>query len=269
MNDHRASCVPASAQTIPVVGAPTAVARLEFIKSSGKGVSAFGPSLPFVSGCSFATSARRGRRCPTGAHAVAVSASLRLHCAARSGVAPQNSLRSLRSLRSNNRGESVVEARWRAPTPALRCSSPPKSPPPGSACRDLHRGSYSSQTTPRCLQRCVRAGCGAPLRRRGAQGSWPRAQRASTTDSSRLFERNERSECSEFCDGPRDRAPQGSRCAAPTASAKRRGLPARAFARADRRMQSGHSTATTGREQPFQATVAFHAPRKMRSAMDQ
>ncbi|HWI11809.1 MAG TPA: hypothetical protein VNU48_10800, partial [Burkholderiaceae bacterium] len=41
----------------------------------------------------------------------------RLHCAARSGVAPQNSLRSLRSLRSNSRGESVYEARAaRAPT---------------------------------------------------------------------------------------------------------------------------------------------------------
>jgi len=50
------------------------------------------------------------------------------------------------------------------------------------------------------LQRRVRAGCGAPLERREAQGSWPRAQRASSTDPSRLFERNERSECSEFGD---------------------------------------------------------------------
>ena len=56
------------------------------------------------------------------------------------------------------------------------------------------------------------------MRRRGAQGSWPRAQRASCSDSSRLFERSERSERSEFRDGPRVRAPQGS----PARSAGRR-----------------------------------------------
>ena len=221
-----------------------------------EGASAFGPVLPFADVCCAGMSARSGRRSPARAHAVAVAAARRLHCAARSGVASQNSLRSLRSLRSNTCDESVHEARWRAPTPALRCSSPPKSPAPGSTCRDLHRGSYSSKPPPRCLQRRVRAGRGAPLRRRGAQGSWPRAQRASITDSSRLFERNERSECSEFCDGPRDRAPQGSRCAAPTASAKRRGLPARAFARADGSRQSGSSAAATGREQPLAACDA-------------
>jgi len=189
-------------------------------------------------------SARRGKGCPPSAHAVAVAASRRLHCAARSGVAPPNSLRSLRSLRSNKRGESVLDARWRAPTPALRCSSPPKSRPAGSPCREVHGAWCSLQTPPRWLQRRVWAGCDAPVRRRGAQGSWPRAQRASTTDSSRLFERRERSERSELSDGPRDRAPQGSRSAAETASAKRRGLPARAFARADRRMQSRRSRRT-------------------------
>jgi hypothetical protein len=208
-----------------------------------------GPLLPFVCGCSVAASARRGRRCPARAHAVAVAAARSPHCAARSGVASQNSLRSLRSLRSNSCDESVHEARAaRVPTPALRCSSPPKSPPPGSACREVHGGGGSMQTAPPCQQRRVRAGRGAPLRRRGAQGSWPRAQRASITDSSQLFERSERSEHSEFCDGPGDRAPQGSRCAAPTASAKRRGLPARAFARANARTQSGHSTAAKGRQ---------------------
>jgi hypothetical protein len=213
------------------------------IKSSAwsyEDVAAFGPLRSFVGVHSLAASARRGRDNPAGAHSV--------HCAARSGVAPQNSLRSLRSLRSDNRGESVHEARAaHAPTPALRCSPPPKSPPPGSPCREAHGGWCSLQTPPRWLQRRVRAGCGAPLRRRGAQGSWPRAQRALPSDSSRLSERSERIERSEFCDGPRDRAPQGSRSAAPTASVKRRGLPARGFARADRRMQSGHSTATKGR----------------------
>ena len=208
----------------------------------------FGPFRLFVNVRSCTTSARRGKGCPLCAHAVAVAAARRLHCAARSGVAPPNSLRSLRSLRSDNRGESVLEARWRAPTPALRCSSPPKSHPAGSPCRDSHGGWRLRGSARWWLQRRVRAGCGAPVRRRGAQGSWPRAQRASTTDSSRLFERRERSERSELSDGPRDRAPQGSRRAAPTASAKRRCLPARAFARADRCTHSSRSTRTSGRE---------------------
>jgi hypothetical protein len=79
--------------------------------------------------------ARRGLRHPPGAHAAAVCASRRLHCAARAGVAPRNSLHSLRSFRSDNRGESDHEARWRAPTPALRCSPPQKSPLAGAARR--------------------------------------------------------------------------------------------------------------------------------------
>ena len=45
-----------------------------------------------------------------------------------------------------------------------------------------------------------------------------------------LFERSERSERSEFCDGPEDRAAQCSRRAAPTAAAKRSTPPARVFA---------------------------------------
>jgi hypothetical protein len=57
------------------------------------------------------------------------------------------------------------------------------------------------RTQPPPQQRRVWAGCGAPRRRREAQGSWPRAQRASSFDSSRLFERSERSSRSEFRDG--------------------------------------------------------------------
>jgi hypothetical protein len=191
---------------------------------------ACGPTRRSADVRSCAAPAHRGRGCPAGAHAVAVAAARRLHCAARSGVAPPNSPRSLRSLRSNNRGESVDEARWRAPTPALRCSSPPKSRPAGSPCREAHGCWCSLQIPPPFPQSGVRAGRSAPVERREAQGSWPRAQRASSSDSSRLFERSERSERSEFGDGPRDRAPQGSRCAAPTVSAKRCGLPAPAFA---------------------------------------
>ena len=164
--------------------------------------SAFRPLRLFARVRSRADCTRRGRRCPPWAHAGAAGAARRLHCAARSGVAPQNSLRSLRSLRSDNCGESVDDARWRAPTPALRCSSPQKSPPPGIACRECHRQSHASRRMPSMhLQRRVRAGCSAPLGRREAQGLRPRAQRELATDLSQLSERSERSERSEFCDG--------------------------------------------------------------------
>ena len=135
-------------------------------------------------------------------------------------------------------------------------------------CREAHRLSFLRARAPCWLQRRVRAGCGAPVRRRGAQGSWPRAQRASLTDSSPLSECSERSERSEFGDGPRDRAPQGSRRAAPTASPKRRSLPARAFARAERRTQCSRTPAATGRKQTPQTTAAFQVSRVARSAVE-
>jgi len=147
--------------------------------SSGRRLTACGSLPPFVVTCFLDVSARRGRRCPARAHAVAVGAARPLHCAARSGVAPQNSLRSLRSLRSNNRGESEVEARAaRAPTPALRCSSPPKSPPPGNACREAQARWRSLEApTPR-LQRRERPG------RRGRQEA--SAEQRSAAGSARL-----------------------------------------------------------------------------------
>ena len=122
-------------------------------------VAAVGPLLPVVGDRFLAASAHRGRRYPAGAHAVAVCASLRLHCAARSGVAPPNSLRSLRSLRSNSRGESDHEARWRAPTPALRCSSPQKSPLPGTARREAHQRWCSGEAPTASVKRSSLFGC--------------------------------------------------------------------------------------------------------------
>ena len=56
--------------------------------------------------------------------------------------------------------------------------------------------------------------CGAEERR--ARGL--RAQRATPSDLPLVFERRERSERSELCGRPRDRAPQGSRAAGPTAA---------------------------------------------------
>ena len=123
--------------------------------------------------------ARRDRRYPVRAHAVAVGAAHRLHCAARSGVAPPNSLRSLRSRHSNSRGESDHEARAaRVPTPALRCSSPQKSPAPGTARREAHPQWRAGQRPLPCLQRRERAG------RRGHQEA--SAEQRSAAGSGRL-----------------------------------------------------------------------------------
>src|SRR5262245_22212399 len=84
----------------------------------------------------FEALARRGGRYPAGAPTVAVGLAGRLRCASRSALAPRNSLHSLRSLRSNSRGESAVKARAaRVPSALLRCSPPHKSPPPGTAHR--------------------------------------------------------------------------------------------------------------------------------------
>ena len=158
----------------------------------------------------FTLGAGRGGRYPAGAHAVAVSAALRLRCGAHSGLAPRNSLRSLRSLRSNNLGESDERsARVRAPSPELRSSPPQKSPLPGTTHRTEMRVVFGEKigasAKPRAGVRRRRH-----MRRRGTQGSWPRAQRASTSDSWRLSERSERSVRSEFRHGPRERVPQGT-----------------------------------------------------------
>ena len=148
-----------------------------------------------------ATIERRGRRTLAGAHAAAVGAARRLHCDARSGVAPQNSLRSLRELRSDNRGESDNEARCaRRPRPCAsrrRRNRPCQGPPAANSTTELF-----ARQEPRCLgkgaggQPAARL-CAAEKRR--ARG--PRAQRASLSDSPRLFERSERSSRSEFCGG--------------------------------------------------------------------
>ncbi len=197
--------------------------------------------------------AHRGGRHPSGAHAVAVDAAHRLRppsqrlgappgknspqdclCPGdvhRPGVAPPNSLRSRCSLHSDSGGESVDEARAaRVPTPCLHSSPPQKSPPPGAARREAAERWSFVEKPPRFPQRRVGVGWGARGRRREAQGFRRRAQRASLTDSSRLFEQRERSERREFSDGPEDRASQGSRCEASTASVARASPPQRAFA---------------------------------------
>ena len=140
-------------------------------------LSAFGPLLSLNVRFRRA-SEQRDRRCPAGTHAVAVCAARRLHCGPcackrkgvrqahdspqglscvrgalhRPGVASQNSLRSLRSLRSNIRDESVYEARCaRRPQACAsrRHTNRPRRAPP-AAQGDV---GFSLRTTPACQQR--------------------------------------------------------------------------------------------------------------------
>ena len=79
-------------------------------------------------------------------------------------------------------------------------------------------------------QRRAWAGRGAPPRRREAQVSGPRAQRASLSDSARLSERSARRARSEFRDGATRPSIAGQSAPAPTAAVKRLRLPGHAFA---------------------------------------
>ncbi len=63
----------------------------------------------------------------------------RLHCAARSRGPSPNSLRSLRSTTFKQAATSQSTNALRAGPQALRCSSPQKSPPPGTARRECNR----------------------------------------------------------------------------------------------------------------------------------
>ena len=183
--------------------------------------------------------------------------SLRDDCAAvlGTGVAPPNSLRSLRSLRSDSRGESVHEARSRAPTPALRSSPRPREPPP----RTAHHEAPKRSATPRfgirstrirhtptaallAYDRCLCTPPSSPARARAGGGgcAWGGAEARRACGRARSAHRqltrgrcpsaaNAVSEASSAT-GPQDRAPQGSRRAAATADVARPSPPARARA---------------------------------------
>jgi len=121
----------------------------------------------------------------------------------------QNSLRSLRSLRSDSCAKSVHEARC-ARGLALLCSSAwhrGKSKQPNSQQPNTEQPRLTRS------RRFPAVGCSAaaPMRCREAQPAW--AACVSTrlpSDSARLSERSERSERSEFRAGPSGRASQGT-----------------------------------------------------------
>ena len=131
--------------------------------SSCGGVAACGPLLSFDFRSCVRRSARRGRRHPARAHAVAVDAAHRLRSGARFGVAFPNSLRSLCSLRSNSGNESVYEARCarrpRISAPHRHRNRPRRVPPAanakcgGGAQKERHGG--SAKARPGRVQRFV------------------------------------------------------------------------------------------------------------------
>jgi hypothetical protein len=203
---------------------------------------------------SVACSMRRSRWHPPRAHGGAVFAARRLHCDARPGVVPDNSLRSLRSLGSDTIRQVRARSALRAPTPALRFSrlagraghrgpalrqaqTVPrtvcvraqlhKSPLPGDTCRSSTTEVFARHATIGSAKACPgrRQRACESLRSGGFLAARFSALRALTCRI--LFERSERSE---LCDGPKARAPQGSRSEAQTASPKRCRLPGRTFA---------------------------------------
>ena len=210
-------------------------------------------------------SARRGRWYPPGAHAVAVGAARRLHCDARSAVAPQNSLRELRSLRSDNCGESVHEARCARRLRPCASRRPTNRP---------HRVPPAASSTMRCLstrKTTVFAKVRAGGRRRAF--AQPRSAGLAARARSALRELTRRSclnavsaaHAVSSATGPRDRASQGT-LAQRGQAAKRRRLPARAFARTALRTHSGRRESPTGRNAKFNARLRFacRGPRQAR-----
>ena len=170
----------------------------------------------------------------------AVGLAGRLHCDARTRVVPQNSLRDLRSLRSDSCGKSDHEARSRAPTPALRFSSPQKSPPAGSACREI---TPAAVLRPNTTSGSAKA---RPGRRRRASEA-PRSAGLVAARAARIVFLTRRGclnaarrERSEFGDGA-TRPSIAGESAQPTAAAKRRGLPLNSLRRHRKAaMPSGH-----------------------------
>jgi hypothetical protein len=137
---------------------------------------------------------------------------LRVPCDARVAGPWPNSLRSLRSLRSNKRPQVRARSARVRTRPATLCFSAapirPAQAPPGAL---RARGCFSVQAHAECSLARGRCGAGATVRSREAQGFWPRAYpHASSSDSQHRFDHSERSERRALCSGPEDRASQGT-----------------------------------------------------------
>ena len=123
----------------------------------------------------------------------------RLPCDARPRGLPHNSLRSLRSLRSNSCGKSDDEARCARGHEACASRRRRRAPPACPHAPSLNRGGLARDHERWVSRQAVPGGgdvCSDEQRRAGVGA---RAVRASSSDSPQLSERSERSERSEFC----------------------------------------------------------------------
>ena len=116
----------------------------------------------------------------------------------------------------------------RTPPAALRFSAPHRSPLPGAACREGSVGGLRGEDHRRQGKAagCARRGESATPRSAGRVARAPACRRASSSDSSPLSERRERSEQSEFGDGAMRPSIAGQpRAAGPEPSEPRRVQP--------------------------------------------
>ena len=174
---------------------------------------------------------RRGSRYPAGAHTVTVA--LRVDCAAVLGLGSHRGTRYVRfALYARTTAvEMFTKCAARTdPSPVLLAATenrPRRVPTPAT----WSVGFLAEEDKQPPFRKGVLGWAAARLlRRRGAELSRLRAQRASSTLSSRLSERRERSEQSEFRDAAVKASTAGQSTRSATAAVKRRGLPGRTFA---------------------------------------
>ena len=229
-------------------------------------VAGLGPLPTFEFRSRIRRSARRGRRHPAGAHAVAVDAAHRLRSGARSGVAFPNALCSLRSLRSNSGNESVDEARCarrpRTSAPHRHRNRPRRVPPAANATNgggaQKERHGRPAKAWPGRAQRFVwsaeerraRGRARSALRQLTCRGCLSGANAVRAASSAAGHETEHRREVDAQ---RRPRSPK--RCA----------RPGRAFAATSRAAQRIPASAT-GRTRTSKTTAERHASRVARSA---
>ena len=173
-----------------------------------------GPRRTFTTAIRSPASARRGRRCPSVALDGAACAALRLPCAARLEGVPHNSLRSLRSLRSDRMRQVSLRSSLRSPPSRLRCSAPQTAPPPATASREFQRCALSNMTPTLQAKGCP-GGAGRAYEAPRSAGAMARERSEPRKHFWRIL--TERSERSELCGTPFRRAARGSRSAAQAA----------------------------------------------------
>ena len=202
-----------------------------------------------------------------------VFATLRLPCAARArGPAAQlATLTAFAALEHARRVRSRSALRARAPNPVLLGASHARQSLPGCPVAETMVACAASNTDP--VAGKVPGGAwagrmGAAEERRSSGRA--RIGRASSSDSSHLSERSERSERSELCDGPEDRAPQGTRSAAKGQPSEPGPGSTRRLARADAGIKKRtFANCRFGPGPNNHDTLAFHAWRTARSAVEQ